>query len=372
MKWAWKIGRWAGIDVYIHVTFVVLLAALAFVNWLGSGSLTAALYATLFPALIFLCVLLHEFGHALAAKRFGIPTRDITLYPIGGVARLERMPEKPAQELVVALAGPMVNVIIAAALYFFLANTRGFQPVETLTLSSGSLLQRLMIANMMLVGFNLLPAFPMDGGRVLRALLASLLDYVRATHIAASIGQAMALLFAFVGITGGNPFLLFIAFFVWIGASQESSMVQIKTALAGIPVWRAMITDFRALTPQDSLAAAADLIIAGTQQDFPIVENGKVVGILTRAQLIEGLTKFGPDASVSNVMQRDFITLEPTEMLETAFAKLQSCECRTVPVVMKGRLVGIVTPDNVGEFLMIQSALSHRPAPAFPQWGPQE
>lgn len=369
MKWAWKIGRWAGIDVYIHVTFVVLLAALAFLNWLGSGSVLLALYATLFPALIFLCVLLHEFGHALAAQRFGIPTRDITLYPIGGVARLERMPEKPAQELVVALAGPMVNVIIAAALYFYLANTRGFQPLEALTLGSGDLLQRLMIANMMLVGFNLLPAFPMDGGRVLRALLASLFDYVRATQIAATIGQGMALLFAFAGIAGGNPFLLFIAFFVWIGASQESSMVQIKTALAGIPVWRAMMTDFRTLAPTDPLAHAAELIIAGTQQDFPVVDDGRVIGVLTRAQVIEGLTKFGPNAPVSSVMGKDFLTLEPTEMLETAFAKLQSCQCRTVPVVSRGRLVGIVTPDNVGEFLMIQAALSRRPAPVSLNWG---
>lgn len=363
MKWAWKIGRWAGIDVYIHVTFVVLLAALALLNWLSSGSVVAAFYAALFPALIFACVLLHEFGHALAAKRFGIPTRDITLYPIGGVARLERMPEKPAQELVVAIAGPMVNVVIAAALYFYLSSTSGFQPVETLTLGSGDLLQRLMIANIMLVGFNLLPAFPMDGGRVLRALLATVLDYVRATQVAATIGQAMAVLFAFAGISWGNPFLLFIAFFVWIGASQESSMVQIKTALAGIPVWRAMITDFRTLSPTDPLSRAAELIIAGTQQDFPVVEHNRVVGILTRAKLIEGLANLGPNAPVAEVMENEYLTMEPTEMLETAFARLQGCDCHTVPVIAGERLVGIVTPDNVGEFLMIQSALSHKPMP---------
>jgi Zn-dependent protease/CBS domain-containing protein len=369
MKWAWKIGRWAGIDVYIHVTFVILLAALAFVNWLSSGSLASAFYAALFPALIFFCVLLHEFGHALAAKRFGIPTRDITLYPIGGVARLERMPEKPLQELIVALAGPLVNVVIAVALYFYIAATTGFAPVETLTLGSGALLQRLTIANMMLVGFNLLPAFPMDGGRVLRALLATVLDYVRATQIAATIGQGMAALFAFAGISWGNPFLLFIAFFVWIGASQEASMVQIKTALAGIPVWRAMITDFRTLSPTDPLSRAAELIITGSQQDFPVVDNGEVVGILTRAQIIEGLTQLGPDAPVAKVMTRDFITMAPTEMLETAFARLQNCECRTVPVVMGNRLVGLVTPENVGEFLMIQSALSHKPMPNLAQLG---
>ena len=242
MKWAWKIGKWAGIDVYIHVTFVVLLAALALINWMASGDFVAAVYSTLFPALIFFCVLLHEFGHAVAAQHYGIPTRDITLYPIGGVARLERMPDKPFEELVVATAGPLVNVLIAAVLYFYLSATNALQPLEALSLGGGGMLQRLMIANVMLVVFNLLPAFPMDGGRVLRALLATVLDYVRATQIAASIGQAMAMLFAFIGIAGGNPLLLFIAFFVWIGASQEASMVQIRTALAGIPVWRAMIT----------------------------------------------------------------------------------------------------------------------------------
>lgn len=369
MKWAWKLGRWAGIDVYIHVTFVVLLAALAFVNWWESGSVWNAFLATAFPALIFLCVLLHEFGHALAAKQFGIPTRDITLYPIGGVARLERMPEKPGQELIVALAGPLVNVVIALGLYFYLEATSGLQAWGSLALGRGDLLQRLMIANTMLVVFNLLPAFPMDGGRVLRALLASVFDYVRATQIAATIGQAMAMLFAFVGITSGNPLLLFIAFFVWIGASQEASMVQIKTALAGIPVWRAMITDFRTLAPHDTLAQAADLIVAGTQHDFPVVEGDRVVGILTRHGLIEGLAKLGPSGRVAEVMEREFVTLDPTEMLELAFGRLQDCECRTVPVVQNGRLVGLVTPDNVGEFLMIQAALTHKPVPASVSWG---
>jgi Zn-dependent protease/CBS domain-containing protein len=365
MKWAWKLGRWAGIDVYIHVTFVVFLGALGLISWLQSGSAVAAVYSTLFPALIFLCVLLHEFGHALAAKRFGIPTRDITLYPIGGVARLERMPEKPLEELWVAIAGPLVNVAIALGLYLYLSSTNSFVPYETLSLGSGSLLQRLMIANMILVGFNLLPAFPMDGGRVVRALLASVFDYVRATQIAATLGQAMAFLFAFLGIAGGNPMLVFIAFFVWIGASQESTMVQIKTALAGIPVWRAMITDFRTLAPTDTLATAAELIIAGTQSDFPVVSNGKVVGILTSSDIVEGLSQYGPDTPVEQVMRREFVTIDPYEMLEIAFARLENCSCRTIPVIKNGELVGLLTPDNVSEFLMIQSALTHRPMPAI-------
>lgn len=362
MKWSWKLGRWAGIDVYIHVSFVMLLAALGFLNWLGTGSLVLAFYSVLFPALIFLCVLLHEFGHALAAKSFGIPTRDITLYPIGGVARLERMPEKPGQELVVALAGPLVNVVIAAALYYWLSARQAFDPLESLSLGSGNLLQRLMIANVMLAVFNLLPAFPMDGGRMLRAFLATAFDYVRATQIAAFIGQAMAVLFAFLGLTGGNPLLLFIAFFVWIGASQEASMVQMKNALGGIPVWRAMITEFHTLAPHDTLARAAELVIGGSQHDFPVVENGRVVGILTRDHLIEGLTSHGPDARVGEVMKTSFMTLTPSEMLDLAFARLQECDCHTVPVVQNGQLVGLVTPENVGEFLMIQAALTGKRA----------
>jgi Zn-dependent protease len=305
-------------------------------------------------------VVAHEYGHALTARKFGIKTRDITLYPIGGVARLERMPDKPIQELWVALAGPAVNVVIAVALYAWLVTAHALRPFGELTVTGGPFLERLLVTNLFLVGFNLIPAFPMDGGRVLRALLAMRLEYTRATGIAAGIGQGLALLFGLWGLFGGNPMLVFIALFVWIGAGQEASMVQMKSALAGIPVSRAMLTDFKTLAPTDPLSRAVELVLQGSQQDFPVLANDAVAGILTRADLLMALTQQPPSTPVSAVMQREFLQVEPGEMLETMFARLQECQCHTVPVTRHGSLVGLITSDNIGEFLMIQAAFKTR------------
>ncbi|MCS6953435.1 MAG: site-2 protease family protein [Bryobacterales bacterium] len=356
MRWSWKIAEFAGIGVYVHATFTLLIAWVVLTHWLEGQSLEATLAGVLFILALFACVVLHEFGHALAARRFGIATRDITLLPIGGVARLERMPDDPRQELWVALAGPAVNVGIAALLYLWLDLTGGWQPVDALTVTRGSFAERLLLVNVFLVVFNMLPAFPMDGGRVLRAALAMRMEYTRATQIAASLGQAMALLFGFLGFFY-NPFLLFIALFVWMGAAQEASMVQMKWALGGIPVQRAMQTDFRTLAAGDPLERAVEMILAGSQQDFPILDDGRLVGILTRNDLLKALAQGRTHATIREVMQRDFRPVEASEMLETAFLKLQDCQCHTLPVVRRGELVGLVTAENLGELLMIQAAL---------------
>jgi Zn-dependent protease len=315
-----------------------------------------ALYGLGFILLLFGIVVLHELGHALTARRFGIRTRDITLLPIGGVARLERMPEDPKQELLVALAGPAVNVVLAAALFVILLAGRGVEGLGTMNLVGGDLLSKLLWVNVALAVFNLLPAFPMDGGRVLRALLAIRMDYVRATHIAANIGQGMAFLFGFLGLFS-NPFLVFIALFVWMGATQEAGMVEMKSALSGVPVEKVMVTNFRTLHPGDPLRTAIDQILAGAQQDFPVVESAEVVGVLTRKGLLTGLAKGGQDASVSDFMEREIRVVSPSEMAERVLAKLQDCKCHTLPVVQDGGLVGIFTMENLGEFMMIQTAL---------------
>jgi Zn-dependent protease len=356
MKWSWKLGEFRGIGVYVHATFFLLIAFVAFSYWSAGLGLAKTLEGIAFILAIFVCVVLHEFGHALTAARYGIKTRDITLLPIGGVARLERMPDNPLQELWVALAGPAVNVVIAIALYAWLWFSSTFAPLERLTVAGGPFLARLMVVNVILVLFNMLPAFPMDGGRVLRALLATRMDYTRATQIAATAGQAMAFLFGLLGFFT-NPFLLFIALFVWIGAAQEASMAQMKSALGGIPVSRAMITDFRTVLADEPLSRAIDEILAGSQQDFPVLEDGRVVGILTRQDLLMGLAKHGQQTPVREVMQREFQTVEPSEMLEMAFRRFQSCQCHTLPVLQRGQLVGLVTMDNLGEFVAIQAAL---------------
>lgn len=357
MKWQWKLGRFAGIDVFVHATFLLLIGWVGFSHWVEHQSWGEVLNGILFILALFGCVVLHEYGHALTARRYGIKTRDITLYPIGGVARLERMPDKPIEELWVALMGPAVNVVIAAVVFAVLLLTGGLVPLSELTVASGSFLERLLVVNVTLVLFNLLPAFPMDGGRVLRALLAMRMEYVRATQVAANIGQGMAFLFGFIGLFS-NPFLLFIAFFVYIGASQEASMVQMKNSISGIPVTRAMQTDFRTLSPSDSLARVVGLILAGSQHDFPVVDAaGRVAGILERDAFMRALTQHGQSAPVMDFIRRDLPEVDSYDMLEMALMRLQENGAKSLPVVHGGQLVGLITAENVTEYLMIRSAL---------------
>ena len=269
---------------------------------------------------------------------------------------LERMPENPRQEAVVALAGPAVNLVIAGGLFAWLQVTSAFQPLATLTVTGGSLLERVMVANVSLVLFNLIPAFPMDGGRVLRAVLASAMDYARATRWAARVGQGAALVFAGIGLFT-NPFLLLIAVFVWLGATQEAAAVEVKSALTGTPVSRAMVVDYTTLSPWDTNQRAAEAIIRGSQREFPVVDGGEIVGVVTAAEIIRALGERGMDGRIAAVMQRDFETVHPAEMLETVLARLDRASGRPLPVVEGGRLLGLVTVENVGEFFAIRAAL---------------
>jgi len=365
MRWQWKLGTFAGIDVFVHATFLLLIGWIGYSHWLQYGTIEKVAEGILFILALFLCVVLHEYGHALTARKYGIKTRDITLYPIGGVARLERLPDKPIEELWVALMGPAVNVVIAALLFAYLYLTRGLVPMTDLTVTSGSFLARLMAVNISLVLFNLIPAFPMDGGRVLRALLAMRMDHVRATQIAANIGQGLAFLLGLFGLFN-NPFLLFIAFFVWIGASQEASMVQMRNSISGIPVTHAMQTRFDVLSPSDRLERVVNLILAGSQQDFPVVEEGQFIGVLTRDDFIRALSQKGQDTPVMDVIRRNVPTVDSHEMVEMALMRLQESGAKTLPVMRQGRFVGLVTSENITEFLMIRSALKTAGATSNP------
>jgi len=363
MKWSWQIGRVAGIGIFVHVTLFILLGWVGVNYFLPRHNWEDAARGLGFVVCLFAIVVLHELGHALTAKKFGIRTRDITLLPIGGVARLERIPEDPKQELLVALAGPAVNVILAVLFSGALAAAGQLSALTEAQLVGGPFLAQLVWVNAVMALFNLLPAFPMDGGRVLRAWLAMRMDHVRATHIAAHVGQGMAWLFGLIGLFG-YPLLIFIALFVWMGATHEASLAQLKSALGGIPVSRVMITEFRALSPGETLTQAMDHILSGCQHDFPVVEEGRVVGVLTRASLLTGLARRGREAKVGEVMHTQFKTAEPSETAESAFARLQECECHTLPVLRHGQLVGMLTMENLGEFLMKQAALQKvRPGP---------
>lgn len=358
MKWSIHLGRMLGIDVFLHVTFLLLLGFIAVTHWLNHGSLAAVVGGVGFFVALFVCVLLHEYGHALAARRFGIATRDITLLPIGGVARLERMPDKPIQELWVALAGPAVNVVIAAALAVGLTLTGSWEPLSALSTTGGGFVERLLAVNVGLVLFNMIPAFPMDGGRVLRAVLALRLEYARATRIAATIGQGLAIAFGFAGLFS-NPLLLFIAAFIWIGASQEAAATDMKAAIGGLPVREAMLTDFRTLSPDDTLGAATRLLIEGSQQDFPVVVEGRVAGVLSHARLFEILRERGEWTLVGEAMEREFRTLRPEEPLDGALFQAEPGQT-VMPVVRNGQLVGLITAENIGELMMIRAARAQR------------
>jgi Zn-dependent protease/CBS domain-containing protein len=376
MRWSWKIGRVAGINVFMHATFLLLVAFIVIVYWVQGHNVLTTVMGVLFVLAIFVCIVLHELGHALTARRYGILTRDIVLLPIGGVARLERMPDNPLEELRVALAGPAVNVVIAAVIFAALAAI-GSMPTPrdffNISLAGGDFLKRLMAVNVWLVGFNLLPAFPMDGGRVLRALLATRMEYTQATQHAAHVGQAMALLFGFFGLFY-DPFLLFIALFVWMGAEGEAAMVQMRTSLGGIPVQRVMLTDFKTLNPDDTLDLAVQHILAGWQQDYPVVFGDHVLGVLTREDLLKALAQGGTGMRVRDAMQRAFQVVDSHDMLEKAVAHLRECGCRSLPVLHNGSLVGILTMENVGEFIMIQKALGRgrTPSPAVQSGRPSE
>jgi Zn-dependent protease/CBS domain-containing protein len=367
VRWSYRIARVAGIDIYVHATFLLLLAWIAF-GAFRQGGVPAAVQGVSFILAVFAIVVMHEYGHALTARRYGVPTKDITLLPIGGVARLEHMPKEPRQELTIALAGPAVNAVLALVIAGILYATGRLGPgapdvaVADERFMGGGLLMQLLRINVTLLAFNLLPAFPMDGGRVLRAALAMQSgDYARATVQAARVGRFFALLFGIVGLlVPGYGTLVLVALFVWLGAAGESAGATQAAALDGVSIEHLMITDLRTLAPTDPLSRAVEYVLAGFQQDFPVVEGGAVVGVLTRADLLKALGQRPPTTPVGDVMHREFQVADPAEPVEGALARLRECGCQSLPVVRGRRLLGLLTLDNVGEFMMIRAAMSGR------------
>jgi len=355
MSWSWKLGRVAGIPIYVHWTFVILVAWLMAAAALEGQSLARGLEQGAFVLALFGCVVLHELGHALTARRFGVPTSDITLLPIGGVARLQRIPDRPGQELLVALAGPAVNVVIVAVLWLAFGVRMPSSSNADQVLHAG-FWPKILMVNVFLAGFNLLPAFPMDGGRVLRALLAMKLPYAKATRLAASVGQMMAIAFGLFGLSQGAPMLLFIALFVWIGAEAEAVQVAERAALKDVPVSEAMLTDFQTLRADDTLGKAAELLLAGAQQDFPVDGDGDEL-VLTRASLLAGLASRGPEAPIREFAQPAAPAVEADGPLVAALGQLRERGAPCLRVIRDGRVVGLLTLENVGELLMVREAL---------------
>lgn len=358
MRWSWTVARIAGINVDLHATFLILLAWIALADYAATHSAAGAVGGVLLTLAIFASVVLHEFGHALTAARFGVKTRSITLLPIGGVAQLERMPQRPHQELAIAAAGPAVTLLIAAVLYAGLRATgTSTTAPATATASLDTFVAQVMWINVVLLVFNILPAFPMDGGRVLRAALAMRMPFARATEIAARIGKVFALLFALAGLfVVNNPFLVIIAVFVWLSAAAEAASAHLKATVGDVPVSRAMITDIRTLSAAQPLSAAVDEIRSGFQHDFPVVDGHTVVGVLTRDGLLKALADGRTNATVRDVMEKNFASTSPNESLERALERLRECHCRTLPVLRGPELVGLLMAEKINEFVMFSSA----------------
>jgi Zn-dependent protease/CBS domain-containing protein len=356
MSWSYPVARLLGSEIRIHVTFLLFLVWIGVARYIQGGAAAAAESLLLILA-IFACVLAHEFGHALAARRYGIATPDITLLPIGGLARLERMPEKPAEEIVVALAGPAVNVVIAALLFLILGARFDLATLNALDNPGASLLVQIAAINVFLVLFNMIPAFPMDGGRVLRALLAMRMGPARATAIAARVGQALAFGLGFLGLLG-NPMLIFIAIFVYIAASAEAQASGLQDISRRLGVRDAMITQFEALPPIATVADAVECLLRTTQHEFPVVDGaGRLRGVLTRDAIIAALSRTGMETPVLDVMRREVPTVPAHGRLDTALRHLQETREPVVAVIhADGRLAGYITAENVGELLLVARA----------------
>src|SRR5215207_5051753 len=356
MRWSYTIGKIAGTDIKVHITFLLIVGWWALIGY-SEGGPGAALTSALALLALFACILLHEFGHILMARRFGVRTPDVILLPIGGVARLERIPEEPRQELLIALAGPAVTLAIAVLLFLVLRLSGIHADVSRLS-EHQPFLAQLVTINVYLLLFNLIPACPMDGGRVLRALLASRMGLLRGTRIAATLGQTFAIIGGLYGITRPEPLLVLVAFFVFLGANAEASAVETRAAGEGLQVSQMMVTEFRTVPVHATLNQAVDLLLSGEQREFPVLDNlGRTEGILTRDNLIRGLSQRGAQSTVAESMTTGVPAVSPTLGFQEALDRLRGSRLPALPVVdLGGALVGLLTLDNITDLLLVRRA----------------
>lgn len=354
MKWSLPLGRVAGIPIRMHLSFLLLLAWIGWEGWKVDGW-PSSLWALALILGLFACVVLHELGHSLVAMRFGAEVRSVTLLPIGGVAAMKSIPEKPRQELLVALAGPAVNVLIAGALALVRGGFPSWATAGNLPAGVGPLLDALGQANMVMAVFNLLPAFPMDGGRVLRSLLGLVLPHDRATAWSAAMGQLLALGFILLGVFG-NPVLVLIGIFVFLGAETEERSVRIRHLLRDVLVEDVMVTGVVSVGPDDPLARCLEHVCHRRQEDFPVEADGRLVGVLARRDWLAALHRDGAGARVGDVMTRRFVSVDAKMPLLRLYRDLGAFRQGAFPVVEGGRVVGLLTPDDISRYLIVQDA----------------
>jgi len=348
MKGSINLFKVFGININIHITF--LLLPMIFFMLIGAKG-------AFFIIVVFTCVTFHELSHSLVAKRFGIEVKDITLLPIGGVASMTSLPEKPSQELLISIAGPMFNITLAALLYFPLLALIGKEALAWPPSweSWPKTIAYVFWMNPILAIFNLLPAFPMDGGRILRALLARKLDYRKATSIAANFGHLFALIFGYVGLVHGSIFLILIAVFIYMAASSEEMQVDVRETIKRFYVKDVLPEKFLTLSKDVPLNKVLELIFHSHQEDFPVVEDHKLIGFVTRNDIIATVHQFGTGRLVKDVMRNDFPTVSSKDFLTEAQKKMETSGFKALPVLNNGKLAGIISLEDISRVYTVMS-----------------
>lgn len=361
MRWSFRFARVAGIELKVHFTFllIVILGAMQFSQY----GIRGMLFGVVMILALFLCVTLHELGHSVVAMKFGIPVREIILLPIGGVAMLARIPRNPLKELAIAVAGPVVNVVIAVAIALGLginAAMGRFEMNDLVTAShSGPSSMLLMLwllrANVALVLFNLVPAFPLDGGRMLRAILAMRMGHARATRVAAGVGQMIAVLMGMYGLMGGGVLMVFVAAFIFFAAAAENSESQQRSVLAGQSVGDAYNRNAIVLSPTDRLSTVVRHILQGYQPDFAVTGAHELIGVVRRQDVIDALQRRVGDVPVSTIMQQHPLHIEASESLDAALRKMTEHNTRIAAVHDNEHYLGLVSAEDIAEaFAVLQ------------------
>jgi len=358
MKWTFRLGKIYNIPIKIHALFILLLIFFWYINTRDYGIYNGVL-STVFVLLIFLFVTLHEFAHGYQAMKYGIKVREIVLLPIGGVAQIENFPEEPLQEIKVAIAGPLLNFFSAGIIFSIFLFSGKIDYLMDFSITSTNIVKSLFWVNLMLGVFNLIPAFPMDGGRILRAVFALNMPYIKATRLAAGIGKGFAILFGLYGLFA-NWWLILIAIFIFLGAGSEEHMLKVRNGLEGIMVRQIMTKNVFALRPDDSLKQGLQYIYQGCMDDFLVLSEEKIIGIVARADLMSAIHEFGLNKKIEEIMSTDFEILSPEDKVVDVYAKLSHISAKTLPVAENEKIVGMIGLENIGRYLTILDEIKER------------
>lgn len=344
-----------GIDIRLHITFPLILLWAGLQFGLRTGTIESALFGVIVIGFLFVLVTLHELGHSFAAQYFGVPVKQIILSPLGGVAQLSEIPDKPKQEFIIAIAGPAVNVAFAI-LMGAIALSLGISVENPFFILSGlggitltSLFIYVFYYNIILALFNLIPAFPLDGGRIFRSLLAMRLDYVKATTIASTIGQVLAVMLGIYGLFSGGIFMVLIAVFIFMAGRQEAQMVQVRSVLRGVKVQQAYSPSVYQLNRESTVQQATNLMIYGGQRNFPVVESESLIGFLTHSDLMGAMRTAAPHSQIGNIMRKDVEPVEPGDNLFDVSRKLGELQLEALPVAIGNRFLGLISQNQIAD-----------------------